>query len=93
MKNNIIFPIKNDCFDEILRQNNRIQMLPARWTFEAAQDAQAMQGIDVEAEIMAALAQQIIAEYDYDFPEPRDLVCMRVLLFAKQIMSEDHRWI
>ena len=22
-------------------------------------------------------------------PDPRDLVCMRVLLFAKQIMSED----
>ena len=27
--------------------------LSARWTFEAAQDAQAQQGIDIEAEIMA----------------------------------------
>jgi len=33
--------------------------LSARWTFEAAQDAQAQQGIDIEAEIMAALAIQI----------------------------------
>jgi hypothetical protein len=33
--------------------------LQARWTFESAQDAQAMHGIDVEAEIMAALAQEI----------------------------------
>ena len=31
-------------------------------TFEAVQDAQAQQGIDVEAEIMAALAQEITAE-------------------------------
>ena len=38
----------------------------ARWTFEAAQDAQAQQGIDVEAEIMAALAQEITAEIDQE---------------------------
>ena len=38
--------------------------LSARWTFEAAQDAQAQQGIDIEAEIMAALAQEITAEID-----------------------------
>jgi hypothetical protein len=40
--------------------------LSARWTFEAAQDAQAMQGIDIEAEIMAALAQEITAEIDQE---------------------------
>jgi hypothetical protein len=40
--------------------------LSARWTFEAAQDAQAQQGIDIEAEIMAALAQEITAEIDQE---------------------------
>ena len=40
--------------------------LSARWTFEAAQDAQSMHGIDVEAEIMAALAQEITAEIDQE---------------------------
>ena len=40
--------------------------LSARWTFEAAQDAQAIHGIDVEAEIMAALAQEITAEIDQE---------------------------
>lgn len=40
--------------------------LSARWTFEAAQDAQSMHGIDIEAEIMAALAQEITAEIDQE---------------------------
>jgi hypothetical protein len=40
--------------------------LSARWTFEAAQDAQSQQGIDIEAEIMAALAQEITAEIDQE---------------------------
>jgi hypothetical protein len=40
--------------------------LSARWTFEAAQDAQAIHGVDVEAEIMAALAQEITAEIDQE---------------------------
>jgi hypothetical protein len=40
--------------------------LSARWTFESAQDAQAMHGIDVEAEIMAALAQEITTEIDQE---------------------------
>ena len=40
--------------------------LSARWTFEAAQDAQAQQGIDIEAENMAALAQEITAEIDQE---------------------------
>ena len=40
--------------------------LSARWTFEAAQDAQAQQGIDIVAEIMAALAQEITTEIDQE---------------------------
>ena len=53
---------------EILRQTVEAQTrrLSARWTFEAAQDAQSQQGIDVEAEIMAALAQEITAEIDQE---------------------------
>ena len=53
---------------QILKQTveARTRKLSARWTFEAAQDAQAQQGIDVEAEIMAALAQEITAEIDQE---------------------------
>ena len=53
---------------EILRQvaEAKTRKLSARWTFEAAQDAQSQQGIDVEAEIMAALAQEITAEIDQE---------------------------
>jgi hypothetical protein len=40
--------------------------LSARWTFEAAQDAQAVHGIDIEAEIMQALAQEITVEIDQE---------------------------
>jgi hypothetical protein len=44
----------------------KTRKLSARWTFEAAQDAQAQQGLDIEAEIMAALAQEITAEIDQE---------------------------
>lgn len=44
----------------------RSRRLSARWTFEAAQDAQAQQSIDIEAEILAALAQEITAEIDQE---------------------------
>jgi hypothetical protein len=44
----------------------KTRKLSARWTFEAAQDAQAMHGIDVEAEIMAALATEITTEIDQE---------------------------
>jgi len=44
----------------------RTRRLAARWTFEAQQDAQAQQGLDIEAEIMAALAQEITAEIDQE---------------------------
>ena len=53
---------------QILKQTveAKSRKLSARWTFEAAQDAQSQHGIDVEAEIMAALAQEITAEIDQE---------------------------
>ena len=53
---------------QILKQavEAKTRKLQARWTFESAQDAQDMHGIDVEAEIMAALAQEITAEIDQE---------------------------
>ena len=53
---------------QILKQTveAKTRKLSARWTFEAAQDMQAQHGIDVEAEIMAALAQEITAEIDQE---------------------------
>ena len=53
---------------QILKQavEAKSRKLQARWTFEAAQDAQSMHGIDIEAEIMAALAQEITAEIDQE---------------------------
>jgi len=53
---------------QILKQTveAKTRKLSARWTFESAQDAQAQQGIDVEAEVMAALAQEITAEIDQE---------------------------
>ena len=53
---------------QILKQTveAKTRKLSARWTLESAQDAQAQQGIDVEAEVMAALAQEITAEIDQE---------------------------
>jgi len=53
---------------QILKQTveAKSRKLSARWTFEAAQDAQSQHGIDVEAEIMAALAQENTAEIDQE---------------------------
>ena len=53
---------------QILKQTveAKTRKLSARWTFESAQDAQAMHGIDVEAEVMAALAREITAEIDQE---------------------------
>ena len=53
---------------QVLKQTveAKTRKLSARWTFEAAQDAQAMHGLDVEAEVMAALAQEITAEIDQE---------------------------
>ena len=57
--------------------------LSARWTFEAAQDAQAQQGIDIEAEIMAALAQEITAEIDQEI-----LASLRGLASVEEIYDQ-----
>jgi hypothetical protein len=53
---------------QILKQvvEAKTRKMSARWTFEAAQDAQSMHGLDVEAEIMAALAQEITVEIDQE---------------------------
>ena len=53
---------------QVLKQTveAKTRKLSARWTFESAQDANAMHGLDVEAEIMAALAQEITAEIDQE---------------------------
>lgn len=61
----------------------KTRKLSARWTFEAAQDAQAQQGIDIEAEIMAALAQEITAEIDQEI-----LVSLRALPGAPTAMFD-----
>ena len=57
--------------------------LSARWTFESAQDAQAQQGIDVEQEVMAALAQEITAEIDQEI-----LFHLRALAGTTQTFSQ-----
>ena len=53
---------------QVLKQTveAKSRKLSARWTFEAAQDANSMHGLDVEAEIMQALAQEITAEIDQE---------------------------
>src|SRR5210317_416786 len=53
---------------QVLKQTveAKTRKLSARWTFESAQDANAMHGLDVEAEIMEALAQEITAEIDQE---------------------------
>ena len=53
---------------QVLKQTveAKTRKLSARWTFEAAQDANSMHGLDVEAEVMAALAQEITAEIDQE---------------------------
>ena len=44
----------------------KTRKLSARWTFEAAQDANAIHGIDIEAEILQALAQEMTVEIDQE---------------------------
>ena len=53
---------------QVLKQTveAKTRKLSARWTFEAAQDANSMHGLDVEAEIMQALAQEITVEIDQE---------------------------
>ena len=53
---------------QVLKQTveAKTRKLSATWTFEASQDAQSQHGLDVEAEIMAALAQEITTEIDQE---------------------------
>ena len=70
---------------QILKQvvEAKTRKLSARWTFEAAQDAQAMHGLDVEAEIMAALAQEITSEIDQEI-----LASLRALAATEETFDQ-----
>jgi hypothetical protein len=65
----------------------KTRKLSARWTFEAAQDAQAQQGIDIEAEIMAALAQEITAEIDQEVIASLNSLAGTVLTYDQAAVS------
>ena len=71
---------------QILKQSveAKTRKLSARWTFEAAQDANSMHGIDVEAEIMAALAQEITAEIDQEI-----LASLRALAATEEAYNQN----
>lgn len=71
---------------QILKQmvEAKTRKLSARWTFESAQDAQAMHGLDVESEIMAALAQEITAEIDQEI-----LGSLRSLAATEETFDQD----
>jgi hypothetical protein len=74
---------------QILKQTveAKTRKLSARWTFEAAQDAQAQQGIDIEAEIMAALAQEITAEIDQEVLASLKSLSSTVLTYDQNTVS------
>ena len=74
---------------QILKQTveAKTRKLSARWTFEAAQDAQAQQGIDIEAEIMAALAQEITAEIDQEVLTSLSNLSTTVLTYDQAAVS------
>jgi len=74
---------------QILKQTveAKTRKLSARWTFEAAQDAQAQQGIDIEAEIMAALAQEITAEIDQEVIASLNGLAGTVLTYDQSVVS------
>jgi hypothetical protein len=74
---------------QILKQTveAKTRKLSARWTFEAAQDAQAQQGIDIEAEIMAALAQEITAEIDQEVIASLNSLASTVLTYDQSLVS------
>ena len=74
---------------QILKQTveAKTRKLSARWTFEAAQDAQAQQGIDIEAEIMAALAQEITAEIDQEVLRSLATLSATVLTYDQAAVS------
>lgn len=62
--------------------------LSARWTFESAQDSNAIHGIDIEAEIMQALAQEITVEIDQEMLQNlRQLVGAAPVTFDQAAVS------
>ncbi len=66
----------------------KTRRLSARWTFEASQDANAVHGIDIEAEIMQALAQEITVEIDQEMLQNlRDLVGAAPVTFDQGAVS------
>ena len=65
----------------------KTRKLSARWTFEAAQDSQAQQGIDIEAEIMAALAQEITAEIDQEILNSLSILAGTTLTYDQGAVS------
>ena len=70
---------------QILKQavEAKTRKLSASWTFEAAQDAQSMHGLDIEAEVMAALAQEITAEIDQEI-----LYSLRALAATEETFNQ-----
>lgn len=71
---------------ELMKQpvSAKTRKLSARWTFEAAQDAEAMHGLDVEAEVMAALAQEITADIDQEI-----LASLRALAATEETYDQN----
>lgn len=66
----------------------KTRRMSARWTFEAAQDANAIHGIDVEAEILQALAQEMTVEIDQEMLfSLRNLVGAAPVVFDQAAVS------
>jgi len=64
--------------------------LSARWTIEAMQDSQSQHGIDIEAEIMTALAQEITAEIDQEILwRLRQLAGAPAVTYDQSVVSGD----
>jgi len=81
---------------QILKQpvEAKTRKLQARWTFEAAQDAQSMHGIDVEAEVMAALAEREagptgITDASVPLTAPRGFISKSPVLLTRKGESID----
>lgn len=66
----------------------KTRRLSARWTMEASQDANAIHGIDIEAEIMQALAQEITVEIDQEMLQNlRGLVPVAPVIYDQAAVS------
>jgi hypothetical protein len=66
----------------------KTRRLSARWTFEAGQDANAIHGVDIESEIMQALAQEMTVEIDQELLQNlRNLVPVSPVTFDQAAVS------